>query len=120
MKAAVLPYNSWPNLDSEASNRKGTAVAGCVPGKQTLRWILKQAVCYRELLESTLVNRKGEERSRIGEGEEVVLQCISVEVSINSMGSSEAEMTLWSRPELGEGARTLCPALNSHCMRAIP
>lgn len=40
-------------------------------------------------------------------GEKVELQCISVEVSVNSVGCSVAEMNLRSCLKLGEGARPL-------------
>lgn len=50
-------------------------------------------------------------------GEKVELQCIAV-VLANVLGSSEAEMTLQSCPELGEGTGPLYPALISHRTRA--
>lgn len=44
-------------------------------------------------------------------GEDVELQHISV-VLVNPMGSSEAEMTLSSCPELGKGTEPLHPVLH--------
>lgn len=49
---------------------------------------------------------------------EAELYCISEEVLVNTLGGSEAEMTLWSCPQLVEGARPLYPALISHCMKS--